>query len=112
MSNVAAASKLTSKKIISSDSHVTEPENAFDEIDPKFRDRRPEFIVHEGLGPCYVIPDLKMPVPMSMINAAGRAPEDIQNFKLQWEDLEPLPNPTRPCQGTMGILRALSGQGN
>ncbi len=28
-----------------------------------------------------------------------------------WEDLEPLPNPTRPCAGTMGLLRALSGQG-
>ena len=29
-----------------------------------------------------------------------------------WEDLEPLPSPTRPCLGTMGLLRALSGQGN
>jgi hypothetical protein len=29
----------------------------------------------------------------------------------QWEDLEPLLSPTAPCQGTMGLLRALSGQG-
>jgi len=29
-----------------------------------------------------------MPVPLSMINAAGREPKDIQNFKLQLEDLE------------------------
>jgi len=48
----------------------------------------------------------------------GRAFWDLEggdrNFWTlrQWEELEPLPNPTRPCQGTMGILRALSGQGN
>ena len=26
-----------------------------------------------------------------------------------WEDLEPLPEPSAPCQGTMGILRAVTG---
>jgi hypothetical protein len=30
----------------------------------------------------------------------------------KWEDLEPLPNPSGPCEGTMGLLRALSGQGS
>ena len=88
-STAAAARALTSKKIISSDSHVCEPEGCYDDIDPKYYDMRPTYKVHEGLGPCYIIPDLQMPVPMSMINAAGRKPEDIQNFKLQWEDLEP-----------------------
>ena len=82
-------SALTAKPIISADSHVCEPPGAFDEIDPKFRDRRPVFVLREGLGPCFEIPDLAMPVPLSMINAAGRAPEDIQNFKLGWDDLEP-----------------------
>ena len=82
------ASWLTEKKIISSDSHVCEPEGTYDEIDPAFRDRRPVFVLHEALGPCFQIPDFPMPVPLSMINAAGREPEDIQNFKLQWEDLE------------------------
>jgi predicted TIM-barrel fold metal-dependent hydrolase len=84
-----ARTPLTSKPIISSDSHVSEPEGTYDDIDPKYRDQRPVFIQHEGLGPCFQIPDFPMPVPMSMINAAGREPENIQNFSLGWEDLEP-----------------------
>lgn len=46
----------------------------------------------------------------------GRAFWDLEggdrNFWTlkQWEDLEPLPNPSSPCEGTMGILRVLSGQ--
>jgi len=89
MHQTPPAAKLTEKRIISSDSHVCEPEGCYDEIDRKFYDKRPQFVVHEGLGPCYTIPDLAMPVPLSMINAAGRKPEDIQNFALQWDDLEP-----------------------
>jgi len=86
---VTEPAPLTRKTIISSDSHVTEPEGTYDDIDPKFRDNRPVFIRHEALGPCFQIPDFAMPVPLSMINAAGRRPEDIQNFELQMEDLEP-----------------------
>jgi predicted TIM-barrel fold metal-dependent hydrolase len=85
----APASELTRKPIISADSHVCEPPGCFDEIDPRFRDRRPIYVEHEALGPCFQIPDLAMPVPLSMINAAGREPQDIQNFKLGWDDLEP-----------------------
>jgi hypothetical protein len=84
-----AATTLTRKRIISSDSHVCEPEGTYDDIDPRFRDQRPIFVKHEALGPCFQVPGLQMPVPLSMINAAGREPEDIQNFKLQLEDLEP-----------------------
>jgi predicted TIM-barrel fold metal-dependent hydrolase len=84
-----AQAPLTQKKIISSDSHVSEPEGTYDDIDPRFRDNRPVFVNHETLGPCFQIPDFKMPVPLSMINAAGRRPEDIQNFDLRLEDLEP-----------------------
>lgn len=84
-----AAADLTSKSIISADSHVSEPEGTYDDIDPRFRANRPVFIQHEGLGPCFQIPDFPMPVPLSMINAAGREPQDIQDFSLQLEDLEP-----------------------
>lgn len=85
----AATAGYTAKRIISSDSHVSEPEGTYDEIDPRFRDNRPRFVQHEALGPCFIVPDFKMPVPLSMINAAGRRPEEIQNFKLGWDDLEP-----------------------
>ncbi len=80
---------LTEKKIISADSHVSEPEGAYDEIDPRFADRKPEFVIMEGLGPCYRVPGLGRPVPMSMINAAGREPESIMDLSLGWDDLEP-----------------------
>jgi len=74
-SSPAATSGHTAKRGISSDSHVCEPEGTYDEIDPRFRDNRPRFVQHEGLGPCFMIPDFKMPVPLSMIDAAGRRPE-------------------------------------
>ena len=74
---------------ISADSHICEPPEAFDDIDPAFRDRKPTLVQHETLGAAFVVEGLPMPVPMSMINAAGREPKDIQNFKLQLEDLEP-----------------------
>jgi predicted TIM-barrel fold metal-dependent hydrolase len=88
MSQSNPVNALTEKKIISSDSHVCEAEGTYDDIDPKFRDNRPIFTEIEGLGPCFKIPDFAMPVPLSMINAAGRQPEDIQNFKLGLDDLE------------------------
>ncbi len=89
-SNSSAPLKaLTSKPIISSDSHVSEPEGCYDDIDPNFRDRRPVFKLLDGLGPAFIVPDLAMPVPMIMINAAGREPEQIMDFKLGWDDLEP-----------------------
>ena len=81
-------SALTGKPIISSDSHVCEPDAAYAEIDPKYKDNRPVLVNHEGLGPSFQIPDFNRPVPLMLINAAGRAPEDIRNFKLSMEDLE------------------------
>jgi predicted TIM-barrel fold metal-dependent hydrolase len=85
----APASAFTDKRIISSDSHVCEPADAYAEIDPKYKDNRPVLVEHEGLGPAFKIPDFSMPIPLMLINAAGRRPEDIQNFKLKLEDLEP-----------------------
>ena len=81
-------SALTGKRIVSSDSHVCEPDAAYAEIDPKYKDNRPVLVNHEGLGPSFQIPDFNRPVPLMLINAAGRAPEDIRNFKLSMEDLE------------------------
>ncbi len=83
------APPFTDKRIISSDSHVCEPAEAYEDIDPKYKDNRPVLINHEGLGPSFKIPDFPMPIPLMLVNAAGRAPEDIQNFKLKLEDLEP-----------------------
>ncbi len=86
--NAGTGSRFTAKRIISSDSHVCEPSEAYADIDPKYRDNRPVLINHEGLGPSFQIPDFPMPIPLMLINAAGREPKDIQNFKLKIEDLE------------------------
>ena len=50
--------------IISADSHITEPPNAYiDNIDPAFRDRAPRVEHDEKLGDVYVIDGMNRPVP-------------------------------------------------
>jgi predicted TIM-barrel fold metal-dependent hydrolase len=73
--------------IISSDSHVAENADAFAQIDPKFRDRAPRQIEHEKLGAAMVLDGVPMPVPMGMLIAAGRKPEEIPHFALRWDEL-------------------------
>jgi predicted TIM-barrel fold metal-dependent hydrolase len=75
-------------RIISADSHVAEPEEAYREIDPAFRDRAPYLINDEKAGAGMVVDGLPTPVPMSFILAAGRKPEDISKPAL-WETLSP-----------------------
>jgi len=74
--------------IISADSHVAEPEAAYREIDPAFRDRAPRMIFDEKAGAGLVVDGMAAPVPMSFICAAGRKPEDIGK-PLPWEELHP-----------------------
>jgi len=65
-------------KIISADSHITEPGNTYaDHIDPKFRDRAPYLERSESGGDLFVIPGMKQPIPMGLVAAAGKRPEDI-----------------------------------
>ena len=64
--------------IISADSHITEPGDTYSKnIDPKFRDRAPYIERQEGVGDLFVIPGMKMPIPMGLVAAAGKRPEDI-----------------------------------
>ncbi len=72
---------------ISADSHICEPPEAFDDIDPAFRDRKPTLVQHETLGAAFVVEGLPMPVPMSMINAAGRTAEELADINRKWDDL-------------------------
>ncbi len=75
-------------RIISADSHVAEPEAAYAEIDPAFKDRAPHLVHDPKAGSGMKLDGLDSPVPMSFINAAGRRPEDIAK-PVQWEDLNP-----------------------
>ena len=74
--------------IISADSHVAEPEEAYRDIDPAFRDRAPRMVYDEKTGSGLAVDGLAAPVPMSFICAAGRKPEDI-GTPVHWEDLHP-----------------------
>ncbi|MEZ4330294.1 MAG: amidohydrolase family protein [Myxococcota bacterium] len=77
-----------STRIISADSHVAEPEEAYREIDPAFRARAPR-LVHDDKGNAGMLVDgLPTPVPMAFILAAGRKPEDIGK-PARWETLNP-----------------------
>ena len=79
--SVTPETPLTTKPIISADSHVTEPEGTYDDIDPKFRDNRPVFLQHEGLGPCFQIPYFPMPVP-TWLDVSG-----CRNFSIDSPDM-------------------------
>src|SRR5207249_9923498 len=73
--------------IISADSHVTEPPNAYlDNIDPKFRDRAPHSQHIEGMGDIFVIEGMKTPIPLGIVAAAGKPAEEIRLMGTRFED--------------------------
>src|SRR5262249_62090395 len=65
--------------MISADSHITEhPDTYRKYIDPKLRDRAPH-LAHDAAGDVFVIPDLTQgALPMGLIAAAGKRPEEIR----------------------------------
>src|SRR5262245_46778525 len=73
------------QRIISADSHVAEPEEAYAQIDPAFRARAPR-LVHDERGAGMWVDGMPTPVPMAFILAAGRKPEDIAK-PVRWEEL-------------------------
>lgn len=76
------------KPIISADSHVAEPPNCYiDHIDPKFRDRAPRMVFDDKRGDIFQIEGSQTPIPMSLICAAGKAPEDIRLSGVRFADL-------------------------
>ncbi len=76
------------KPIISADSHVSEPPNCYaDYIDPKFRDRAPRMTHDEKRGDIFSIEGSSTMIPMSLISAAGKSPEDIRMKGVRFGDL-------------------------
>ena len=59
-----------SRRIISADSHITEPPDTYaPRMDPRFRDRAPH-LEHREDTDVFVIPGMKVPVPMGLVAAA------------------------------------------
>jgi uncharacterized protein len=76
------------RRILSADSHITEPPGTYvDRIDPAFRDRAPHLVHHEKLGDIFVVPGMKTPIPMGLVAAAGKSAEEIAMFGVRFEEL-------------------------
>jgi len=76
------------KPIISADSHITEPPGTYvDRIDKKYRDSAPRMQRHDQLGDIFVIDGLATPVPMGLVAAAGKPPEEIRISGVKFEEM-------------------------
>ena len=76
---------------ISSDSHITEPEAAYADIDPRFRDRAPKLAHLPGMGATIIVdpdsPDAAY-CPFGRIAAAGRTHIERPDG-WHWDELHP-----------------------
>ena len=74
--------------VISADSHVTEPPHTYvDFIEPKYRDRAPRMEYHEKLGDAFFVEGMDKPVPMGLVAAAGKPPEEIRVMGVRFDDM-------------------------
>ncbi len=74
--------------IISADSHITEPGNTYlDHIDSKWRDRAPVLKNMGEDGDVFVVDGMQRPIPMGLVAAAGKPPEEIRVKGVLFEDM-------------------------
>jgi len=77
-----------SRRIISADSHITEPPDTYTaRIDKRFRDRAPRMERSEKLGDVFVVEGMGTPVPMGLVAAAGKPAEEIRVSGVLFDDL-------------------------
>jgi predicted TIM-barrel fold metal-dependent hydrolase len=73
---------------ISADSHVTEPGDCYERIDPAFAARRPVAATDDTMGAVIDIDNGRSRIPYGMIAAAGRPAESIHPFTfVGWDEL-------------------------
>lgn len=76
------------KPIISADSHVVEPPGTFvDRIDKKFLDRAPRLVHDEKRGDIIVVDGSERSIPLALISAAGKKPEELSARGAVFEKL-------------------------
>lgn len=75
-------------KAISADSHISEVEDCFRQIESRYESLRPRQIYDEKRGAVLEIPNLGVKVPMGIICTAGRDPKDFAK-PVKWEELHP-----------------------
>ena len=84
------ASTVTSKPIISADSHIMEPPNTYlAHIDKKYKDTAPKVVWDENRGDTYVIDGMKDTIPMGLVAAAGKKAEELAGLsaRAKFEEL-------------------------
>jgi predicted TIM-barrel fold metal-dependent hydrolase len=78
---------------ISADSHVTEPEDAYAQIDPRFRDRAPKLVHLEQMGATMITDpgsSHQAYVPYSIVAGAGIPAEELGlTSGRRWDELHP-----------------------
>jgi predicted TIM-barrel fold metal-dependent hydrolase len=76
------------KPIISSDSHICEPPDCYTaRIDAKFRDRAPRMVHDERKGDVFLVEGSRSPIPLSLVSAAGKAPEELSPLGAVFDKL-------------------------
>ncbi|MCH9674644.1 MAG: amidohydrolase [Gammaproteobacteria bacterium] len=76
------------KPIISADSHVAEHPNTYiDRIDKKYKDIAPRLVHDEKRGDVFKVEGSKTPIPLSLVSAAGKKPEELSAIGATWEKL-------------------------
>ena len=87
-SAAAALGNALPPRLISADSHVTEPPHCYiDRIDPAFRDRAPKVVRDADGGDVFVIDGMASAVPLGIVAAAGKDPREIRKSECRVEDL-------------------------
>jgi predicted TIM-barrel fold metal-dependent hydrolase len=75
-------------KVISADSHITEPPNTYlDHIDPAWRDRAPRMQYIEKVGDAFVIEGMPRPIAMGLVAAAGKPPEELRMTGVRFDEM-------------------------
>ena len=89
------------KPIISADSHVCEPPDCYaGRIDPKYRDRAPVMIHDEKRGDVFRIEGSEQRIPLALVSAAGKSPEELSPKGAKFEKLHRGGwDPPRPDRG-------------
>src|SRR5262245_21624319 len=74
--------------IISADSHITEPPNTYiDHIESRWKERAPRMERRDDGGDVFVVDGMAKPVPMGLVAAAGKPPEEIRLHGVPFEDM-------------------------
>lgn len=65
------------KPVLSADSHVTEPPDAYSRIDRRFKDRAPRMTRDSRRGDVYIIDGINRPISVTLLSAAGVDPAEL-----------------------------------